>query len=442
MLTDHLAPLHLPALKGRVGQWAFYTTLMKFSEIEERIKLSKEIYQNKSLSDMVQRTVRSSRTEEIADYLLSDEERFFPAMVVAVFDGEPNWLELSINPGEDDSVVDLSSLDISKLDAFGVLALTGKERLFPLDGQHRLSGIREALKRPEAKDKFLGDDEVAVMLVAHEPSKKGRMRSRRLFTVLNKRAVSVKKHETIALDEDDVMAVCTRYLVEQFKPLSNDRIVLFRTNASIPANNTTAFTTIVTVYDMLYDLFRVISKNSPNELRYKRPTAAWMDTYVTAATSFFEEMMRTFPEVEQCLTSEGFQEVVKANRRADGGHVLFRPVGQRLLAQLVAEALRPSFTEGFGGKASVASKVSGKIEKEMKVAFEQIGTLPTDLAGRPYENAIWEPDAQKMRVGRAAIVRDVILRRFGIIRASVDRRLDGRIETSIGPEFSADDFLW
>ena len=67
-------------------------------------------------------------------------------MVVAVFDGEPNWLELSISPGDHESVVDVSSLDISKVDAFGVLALKGKERLFPLDGQHRLSGIREALK--------------------------------------------------------------------------------------------------------------------------------------------------------------------------------------------------------------------------------------------------------------------------------------------------------
>ena len=441
-MKTKLEPLHLPALKGRVGPWAFYTTLMKFSEIEERIQLSDEIYQNKNLSDMVQRTVRKSRTAEIAEYLLNDEERFFPAMVVAVFDGEPNWLELSINSGENQPDVDLSSLDISKLDAFGVLALTGKERLFPLDGQHRLSGIRDALKTPDATDKFLGDDEVAVMLVAHEPSKKGRTRSRRLFTVLNKRAVSVKKHETIALDEDDVMAVCTRYLVEQFEPLSNEKIVLFRTNASIPANNTTAFTTIVTVYDMLYDLFRMVSKNSPNELRYKRPSAAWMSTYVTCATSFFSEMMRTFPEVEQCLTSKDWQEVVKANRRADGGHVLFRPVGQRLLAQLVGEALRPSFTEKFGGESSAAVEIESAVEERMKLAFDQFGTLPTDLTGKPYQNAIWEPEAQKMRVGRATIVRDIILRRFGIIRPSVDRRLEGRIRTSIGPEYSAEDFLW
>ena len=52
-MKEKLEPLYLPALKGRVGSWAFYTTLMKFSEIEERIQMSDEVYQNKNLSDMV-----------------------------------------------------------------------------------------------------------------------------------------------------------------------------------------------------------------------------------------------------------------------------------------------------------------------------------------------------------------------------------------------------
>ena len=303
----------------------------------------------------------------------------------------------------------------------------------------RFEGNQETSK---ATDEFLGDDEVAVMLVAHEPSKQGRMRSRRLFTVLNKRAVSVKKHETIALDEDDVMAVCTRYLVEQFEPLSRKDIVLFRTNANIPTNNSAAFTTIVTIYDMLYDLFRGVSRNAANELRYKRPNAAWMRTYETFATSFFSEMMETFPEVKRCLTSENWQEIVKANRRVDGGHILFRPVGQRLLAQLVAEALRPSFRERFGGETSGAEDVARAIEKKMKRTFHQFRTLPTDVAGKPYANTIWEPETQKIRVVRSTFTRDIILKRFGIIRPSVDRRLDSRIKTSIGPEFAVKDFLW
>ena len=441
-MTPQLNATYLPALKGSVGRWAFYTTLMKFSEVAERIKLSDEIYQNKNLSDMVQRTVRSSRIAEIADYLSNDEERFFPAMVVAVFGGEPNWVDFSITSGDSQSGIDLSELDKSKLDAFGILVLKGNERLFPLDGQHRLAGIREALTLPGAKEKFLDDDEVAVMLVAHESSKEGRTRSRRLFTVLNKRAVPVKKHETIALDEDDVMAIATRYLVESFDPLTREDIVLFRTNANMPSNNDSAFTTIVTVYDMLYDLFRVVSRKSPEELKYHRPDSAWMNVYIACARKFFSNMMETFPEVKQCLSDDNPRAIIGRNRRVDGGHVLFRPVGQRLMAQTVAESIRSSFREKFGFGTRSALEATKQIDVTMQKAFQRFRTLPTDLTEPPYLNSIWEPGTCKMRVKRMAIVRDVILKQYGLIRSSVERRLDERIKSSVGSGSSIKDFLW
>jgi DNA sulfur modification protein DndB len=84
MKKKMIGPAYLPALKGRMGDWAFYTTLMKLSEVNERIWLSDEIYQNKGLSDMVQRLVKSERAKEISEYLKTENERFFPAMVVAV----------------------------------------------------------------------------------------------------------------------------------------------------------------------------------------------------------------------------------------------------------------------------------------------------------------------------------------------------------------------
>ena len=110
IMTSKLGPTLLPALKGQIGRWAFYTTVMKFSEVVERIRMSKEIYQNKRFSDMVQRSVKSERAEKIAEYLKSEEERFFPAMVVAVYEGEPNWLEFSIEKGSAEVDVDLSAL--------------------------------------------------------------------------------------------------------------------------------------------------------------------------------------------------------------------------------------------------------------------------------------------------------------------------------------------
>lgn len=294
MKKKNPGPTYLPALKGRIGKWAFYTTLMTLDEVNERINLSDEIYQNKSLSDMVQRSIKSGRAENIAAYLKNEEERFFPAMVVAVFKGEPNWLEFSIRKQNDNLEFDPNTLDRAKLDSFGFLSLTGKERLFPLDGQHRLAGIREALSDADRNNEYLGSEEVTVMLVAHDPSDAGRTRSRRLFTTLNKRAVSVKKHETIALDEDDVMAIATRHLVEKFNPLSREGIVSFRTSANILPSDTKVFTAIVTLYDLLFDLFKVVSRRSADELKYNRPDDDWTDVYRGCAECFFTSLMEVF----------------------------------------------------------------------------------------------------------------------------------------------------
>lgn len=435
-------PTYLPALKGRIGIWAFYTTLMTLDEVNGRIYLSDEIYQNKSLSDMVQRSIKSGRAENIASYLKNEDERFFPAMVVAVFEGEPNWLEFSIRKQNDNLEFDPDTLDRAKLDSFGFLSLSGEERLFPLDGQHRLAGIREAFSDPYKENKYLGSEEVTVILVAHDPSDAGRTRSRRLFTTLNKRAVSVKKHETIALDEDDVMAIATRHLVENFDPLSREGIVSFRTNANITPRDTKVFTAIVTLYDLLFDLFKVVSKRTPDDLKYNRPNDEWTDVYRGCAECFVASLIEVFPETKKCLAGNDPEKVIVQNRREDGGHILFRPVGLRMIAQLVAAAVKPSVTAAFEDPKQSPSVVKKKVLGEIEKAVALFSDLPTELAEKPYAGLIFDPDTYKISVGRTAIVRDVILKQYGLVKPSVDKALSNRIKRSIGDNYSADDFLW
>lgn len=442
MKKKNPGPTYLPALKGRIGKWAFYTTLMTLDEVNERIYLSDEIYQNKNLSDMVQRSVKSGRAENIAEYLKNEEERFFPAMVVAVFEGEPNWLEFSIRKQNDNLEFDPNTLDRAKLDSFGFLSLTGRERLFPLDGQHRLAGIREALSDTKRENEYLGEEEVTVMLVAHDPSESGRTRSRRLFTTLNKRAVSVKKHETIALDEDDVMAIATRHLVEKFDPLSKNGIVSFRTSANITPNDTKVFTSIVTLYDLLYDLFKTISRRSADELKYNRPNDEWTDVYRGCAECFFTSLMEVFPEAKGCLAGNDPEKVITENRRLDGGHFLFRPVGLRMIAQLVAAAIKPSITATFEDPKQSPSIVRQAVMDEIRKAVAVYSDLPTELAEKPYAGLIFDPDTHRISVGRATIVRDVILKKYDLIKPSVDKALTARIKRSVGEQHSAEDFLW
>ena len=87
---------YLPALKGRIGDWWYYSCLMSMPEVVKRIKRSDELYKNKQLSDMVQREISRKRPKEIENYLFTERERFFSAMIVAVFGGAPDWHSFEI----------------------------------------------------------------------------------------------------------------------------------------------------------------------------------------------------------------------------------------------------------------------------------------------------------------------------------------------------------
>ena len=433
---------YLPALKGRVGKWAFYTTLMKFSELTDRVHLSDEIYKNKKLSKMIQRMITEGRAENIAQYITTEEERFFPAMVVAVFEGSPNWLEFSISTRKAPRRFDEKLLDLSKLDSFGFLELTGKKKLFPLDGQHRLAGIREALSQLQSTDSLVPDDEIAVMLVSHDPSVAGRVRSRRLFTVLNKRAVPVRKHETIALDEDDVMAIATRHLVENFKPLSREKVISYRQNANITYADRSIFTTIVTLYDTMQEVFKPLSGSKIHELKYNRPSDDWLSVYLRISETYFELMFDCFPEVSEALKSRSPSSIIAEHRHDSGGHILFRPVGQKLLSELISSYLEFHWTEVFEDPQDDPEEILSKATSCLSDAFDMFSDIPTDLTQPPYAGLIWIPETRKMSIGRMTIVRDIVLMRYGFLSSRAGRLLSDRLQKSIGTEFSIDEFLW
>lgn len=98
---------------------------------------------------MIQRELKKDRQKSIGEYLLNDSEAFFNAIVVAIYEGEPKWHPFdSIQPND----IDTNDINIPDyaLESMGYLSLTKEEKIFALDGQHRLSGIKYALdKNPE-----------------------------------------------------------------------------------------------------------------------------------------------------------------------------------------------------------------------------------------------------------------------------------------------------
>lgn len=213
----------IPVIRGKIGNWRYYSGLMTFEQVAEYVTTSiGELYQAQCLDELLQRELTSNYSA-IKEYLLNDEERFFNALILAIYDGDPQWLE-----------IEFENHDFCNV---GFLQFSGKEVIFPVDGQHRVAGIKAAIE----EKKELGKETVPVIFIAHSQTPDGRTRTRKLFSTLNRRAKPVGQNENIALDEDDVCSVITRDLIQEFPLFSNDRVVNSK-GKQIPNNNNEAFT--------------------------------------------------------------------------------------------------------------------------------------------------------------------------------------------------------
>lgn len=440
-------PLYLPALKGQIGKWFFYSTLMKFREAASHVKLVPDFYENEKLSELIQRTIISERSDKIADYLQQVEERFFPSMVVAVFEGAPQFHEFSIEHKAEDAV---PTLDPSKSQSFGYLALTGEETLFPLDGQHRLSGIKKALKRiSDDPDNQLWDDELSVIMIGHEPTKAGRQRSRRLFTTLNKRAVTVKISEIIALDEDDVMAIACRHVVEDLKGWNKVKFVSLKSNAALTSADSQSFTSIITLYDCFRVIYMALVENKANEsdadkrerLRFNRPNDAWLDVYLTAADTFLTETVKKFPEVKEALEADNVAASIAAQRNDDGGHVLFRPRGLSMFAELVAASITYDGAIAIEGKDANPAKLKSLARKRVREGVDYFSDIETDITARPYRDLFFDPVSHQIRPGKMPLVRDLLLYQGDLVSERKAKGIERRLKKQIGEDIALDDFL-
>jgi DNA sulfur modification protein DndB len=194
-----LPPLILPGLRARMGDWVYYICFLKMQDIAMRISTEEEVHSGETVSNLLQREFQD-RSSEIANYLLSQQQRFLNALVVGTYKGKPNWQEFAI----DDSESRIGTLPEDLEGTVGLLRLEGTEKLFAIDGQHRIAAIKEALeKQPE-----LWDEEVCVIFLRGVPQEHrnedpaGFERTRRLFATLNRQAKSVSENDVTALDKD------------------------------------------------------------------------------------------------------------------------------------------------------------------------------------------------------------------------------------------------
>lgn len=362
-----MTKLVLPALRCNMGDWVYYVTSMRLSDVASRITTAATVTQSEDLDDQLQRELKP-RTRQITKYLISNSERFFGSIVVAVKGGDPQWLELDIQANE---LFDLDKLDAGTrerlTETIGFLGLSGEEKLFALDGQHRLVGIQGALASrsatPRVRDR-LPREELSVILVSHKDDEGGRIRTRRLFTTLNKEATKPTRAEIIVLDEDNAAALVTRRLRKQLGVLRGDRVAKSFKSTIAPSDKL-ALTTLDAIYDVCMTLLRdrvfAGTKWTTKKIQSTRPTEDVLKQMSSLCASFWAELQEHFKEVK--IVSQPTAKVLPGDfRKADGGHLLFRPAGMHTFSmavqKLVAEGA--SMADAIGQLSKVNFQLKSK----------------------------------------------------------------------------------
>lgn len=317
--------LMIPCLKGKVGSWFTYTSLMTFEDIANLIHFADDLHKIKKLSQMIQRKIKNERAVDIANYINNNKDHFFNSLVIGIYEGDPTWHEFDLINSTSENTEEIIIPDYAN-NCFGYLSLTTNEKMFALDGQHRLAGIKKALKDDE-KNKF---ETLPVVIVSHKNTPEGLIKSRRLFTTLNKKAELVKTESIIALDEDDICACVTRDIIEKSTYFNEENVSFTTRNLSDKKH----ITTIGAIYKSIQELAAYHFQQPLPKVEKIIYTDEKRHELFDFVDSFFSETVGHSKELKEAVETTDFPSIVLKYRSNNGkDHLLFRPLGWELYTQ-------------------------------------------------------------------------------------------------------------
>lgn len=364
--------IHLPSLRGNFGAWSYFSTVIKVKDIVESNRIitvpeSKALY-TKNINQILQREIDLTRIGKIKEYLLKSKERFFSSLIVAIHKGNPEWADFDLERQFriDNDLIDDAEVEFIE-NKIGVLTLSGNEEIFVLDGQHRLLGIRRAFE----EDKTVGEDEISLIIVIHKADLK--QRTRRLFTVLNRYAVSIKPAEKVILEEDDAAAILTRKLVQEYPTFIIDNAVSSTKSFNLTGTDTKNFTSLVCIYEInkiLID-YSILYKSKV----IIRPSDTVLEKLYVRIKAFWDFFFKTFPNTVKFIKEEKVPATFVRNKRS-GGSLLLRPEGQLLFASVYKE-----FEES----------------NKLKVFKDNVSKIDFNLSGRNWMYVFWKGDTMETK---------------------------------------------
>lgn len=382
--------MKIPAIRAKMGTWTYYISTLTFQEVSDYVsRVDEELHKSESLKELIQRSITNNYTS-IKEYIQKQPELFFNSLVLAVYDDYPDWRQIEFK------------YEDFETHRIGILEFPGKHKIFPLDGQHRVEGIKAALK----EDPGIASQTISAIFLGHKNDEDGMRRSRRLFSTLNRYAKPVTMDDIIALDEDDSVAIVTRSLLEEFDLFTGNRVTKSK-NKAIPDSDKASITSVITLYQCNKELLKIFRRerkqSSPDKERDKkslqeylkfRPKIKEVELYQKFCTEFWTAFRDNISDVKDYseLTSSNLNQDYR--NRQNGGHLLFRPVG---LLPFVQASL-----EVYKRKNHSFDKIFARMDE---VEFNM------DII--PWKFIVWNPIEKTMIMGSSTVVKLLFLYIYG-----------------------------
>ena len=345
-----------PALRSQMGSFTYYTVKMSARELSENVKFAYEVYEDRTLEEAIQRILNESRVKkEIVEYLKRQPDRFFSSVVVAALEGDPLFYPVEIT---EDPQFAIFRDDHRLNEAFGVLKFDGNQKYYVLDGQHRLSAIKTLLDRSDPLSdgvpKDFENDELSVIVIVpnqQDSNETFMQKYRRLFSNLNRYAKATDTDTNIIMDEDDIFAIITRRLITEnafFQSPGRQRESMrIKTKGKNLTKNDSHFTSLSTLYDMNIALLSSshrepggwgpISEEGENLKTFIRfrPSEEYIDKLYAELVVYWEALLAEIPDLHKEPIQMRVHELEEAEGEDETDHLLFWPIGQQMLAEIV-----------------------------------------------------------------------------------------------------------
>ena len=390
---------YVAAIKAKMGDWTYYITKMTFGEVASQVKLAEEIHKNKELDELIQRDL-SDRVEAMTAFLMEEPQRFYGSLVVAIYKGNPIFHPIKIAEGN--QIVD------SVNHSFGLLQMDGSQTYFALDGQHRLSSIKAACDwNPDLKS-----EEISVLVIKHDESEPGLVRTRRLFTKLNRYAKPTDHKTNIALDEDDCIAISTRRMVREFQSFkSTVKIAAKGKQLGAGKADASYMTTLAALYECNLELANAfeydgVKVSLTKEFLAKRPDDSFLDALFDYLVSVWGELFAKIPHL--AAVSKGTKSPGKL--REEENSAWMKPVSQMVLCRVVRNALLSG--TGLTDAVHRASKVPSSLSAEPWVDVIFDSGLQTIISGSGHSDFLVELLLHSLNLPSSTAKKEV-KRRYG-----------------------------